>query len=263
MTVVSGLWEVLTLSAASAPRSGVEKMRYLRRGVEEFYRVIRREPKIHAGEFDLNLLPRMLGKDDPVILEIGCNDGGVTLAFLELFPRSKVFAFEPDPRAIERFNGNVKNERAKLFNIAIAGSNGLTEFYLSGGHPSPDWEASLPRGWDMSSSIRKPKQHLNLHPWCTFDEVINVQTKTLDTWCAEEDVDSIDFIWADVQGAEIDLITGGQQSLSRTRYLYTEYNNREMYEGQVKLRDILRLLPDFEVVKRFSNDILLKNTNFK
>ncbi|MEN9248224.1 MAG: hypothetical protein Q6L50_08560 [Gloeomargarita sp. GMQP_bins_120] len=37
-----------------------------------------------------------------------------------------------------------------------------------------------------------------------------------------------DFIWADVQGAEVDLIQGGLQALANTRYFYTEYANTEL-----------------------------------
>ena len=97
-------------------------------------------------------------------------------------------------------------------------------------------------------------------PWCTFDQLIKVKTLTLDTWCKNEGVEGIDFIWADVQGAEGDLISGGKQALARTRYLYTEYSNRELYEGQLRLQTLLSLVPDFTIVHRFAADVLLKNT---
>lgn len=90
-----------------------------------------------------------------------------------------------------------------------------------------------------------------------------VSTRRLDTWAADEGVDSVDFIWADVQGAEIDLINGGRVTLSNTRYLYTEYSNRELYEGQVGLKTLLKSLPEFEVVHRFAHDVLLRNRRFE
>ncbi len=69
----------------------------------------------------------------------------------------------------------------------------------------------------------------------------------------------VDFIWADTQGAEADLIEGGRETLRRTRYFYTEYYECEMYEGQKPLRELLKMLPDFTVVARYDNDILLRN----
>lgn len=235
---------------------------YLMKEISGLLRVIRREPKITPGEFDLNSLPELLGKDDPVILDIGCNDGSHTLKFLSLFDRAAVYSFEPDPRAQERFKNKVTDERASLFDVALAAVDGSADFYVSGGYPSKEWEEVMPKGWDMSGSIRKPTEHRQAYPWCTFDQKIEVKTQRLDSWCRAEGVDFIDFVWADVQGAEVDLIDGGQTALRQTRYLYTEYSNRELYEGQVRLKAILKLLPDFEIACRYENDVLLKNKRY-
>lgn len=222
-------------------------------------RSLRWEPPVTPGEFNFRELPTLLGKDNPIILDIGTNDGGHTREFLNLFKNPKIYAFEPDPRAQGYFRRNVQDDRVKLFELAISSIDGEIEFHMSDGFPSPDWEASLPGGWDRSGSIRNPKAHLDIWPWCTFDESIKVQTTTLDTWCEKEGVESIDLIWADIQGAEVDLIMGGIETLDKTRYLYTEYCNQELYEGQINLRQLLKLLPDFKVVSRFAGDVLLKN----
>jgi FkbM family methyltransferase len=147
-----------------------------------------------------------------------------------------------------------------LFQLAISDRNGTTEFYTSGGAPAEPTLANLcPEGWDLSGSIRKPKEHLVEHPWCKFENKIEIKTMTLDTWCTQQQVDKIDFMWVDVQGAEVDLIRGAQAALRQTRFIYTEYSNREVYEGQINLRQLLGLLPDFEVVHRYVNDVLLRN----
>jgi len=234
-------------------------MASLTRAFEKALRLLRREAPILPGELDVAELPALLGRDDPVILDIGCNDGYHTLRFLELFRHARVYAFEPDPRAQERFRHNVRDERAKLFELAISAVDGEVDFHMSDGHPSASWREQLPGGWDLSGSIRTPKAHRQLHPWCTFDQQVKVRTRRLDSWCAEEGIGAIDLIWADVQGAEVDLIDGGRSALARTRWLYTEYSDRELYEGQITLAKMLALLPDFRVVKRFPNDVLLRN----
>src|SRR6266581_3048963 len=48
---------------------------------------------------------------------------------------------------------------------------------------------SFAEGWDLSGSIKKPKLHVEMMPWCTFDEKITVATKRLDTWAREYDVE--------------------------------------------------------------------------
>lgn len=82
---------------------------------------------------------------------------------------------------------------------------------------------------------------------------------TLDSWAEQNNVNSVDFIWADVQGAEADLISGAHNVLKNTKYLYTEYSNDEQYDGQINLGDMLKMLPDFRLLRVFENDVLLIN----
>lgn len=218
------------------------------------------QPPITPGTFDLSSLPQLLGKHDPVILDIGCNDGTHTIAFLKLFPLSRVYAFEPDPRALASFRASIKGDRVRLFDIAISDSDGVADFHVSDGHPtSPAWKDYRPNGWDLSGSIKKPKEHLREFPWCEFNATISVTTRSLDSWSRENGVGAVDLIWADVQGAEQNLIEGARETLSRTRFFYTEYSNVELYENQVGLDWITNELPEFEVMYRFEDDVLLKN----
>lgn len=221
--------------------------------------LVRRGPPIELGGLEKDEIVKLMGKENPVILDIGCNNGSQTLWFLSMFEDGHIYCFEPDPRACESFKAKVKDKRATLFNLAISDTDGRTEFFMSDGIPPSRDPNDYPQGWDASGSIRRPKKHLEKHPWCSFHKSITVDTKRLDSWFEEAGLDLIDFIWADVQGAEVDLIDGGRETLRHTRYLYTEYNNTELYEGQLGLRQLLRLLPEFEVVHRYPNDVLLRN----
>ncbi|NGO52995.1 FkbM family methyltransferase [Allomesorhizobium camelthorni] len=201
----------------------------------------------------------LLQKPDPIILDIGCNDGTDTQRFLSLCPKADLYCFEPDPRAVARFKKNMKLhlDKVRLFEIAISNRNGRIDF-----HPSnADGSA---KEWDQSGSIRRPKNHLVEHDWVRFDRPISVETRRLDDWCSEADLSRIDFIWMDVQGAESDVIAGGRQTLSNTRFIYTEYSDHELYEGQLSLQAILDLLPSFEVVTCYPDgvegNVLLRNT---
>ncbi len=125
---------------------------------------------------------------------------------------------------------------------------------------TPDLKAEYPKGWDQSGSLRAPKTHTEKWPWCKFNRTIRVEVRTLDTWSQKHEPGTIDFIWADTQGAEADLVAGGRATLARTRFLYTEYSNDELYEGAPKLEALLDMLPGFEIVKLYDADILLRNT---
>nr|VFK11672.1 MAG: methyltransferase, FkbM family [Candidatus Kentron sp. LPFa] len=100
-------------------------------------------------------LRECVGKSDPTILEIGANDGMHTLWFLELFDNPRIYCFEPDPRAIERFRKKVgRHPNVTLFEMALSDYNGEAIFYQSNSQ----------YGWDQSGSIRKPKEHLTVFP---------------------------------------------------------------------------------------------------
>ena len=122
--------KTMVLRYLKHPRLG---MADLMKEISALLGVLRREPKIKRGEFDLNSLPALLGKVDPVILDIGCNDGSHTLKFLSLFDKATVYSFEPDPRAQERFKNKVTDERAPLFEVALAAVDGTADFYVSTG----------------------------------------------------------------------------------------------------------------------------------
>jgi FkbM family methyltransferase len=202
---------------------------------------------------------QMVDRSEATILDIGANNGEHTAEFLRRFPRAQVFSFEPDPRAIEKFYQVVQNPRANLIKKAVGATSGWATFYQSGGKPPNAAEGDWKGGWDLSGSIRRPTGHLEANPWCTFDSSIEVEVTTLDDWTREVGVNSIDFIWADVQGAESDLISGGLEAFKFTRYFYTEYSNKEMYDGEADLNQILAMLPQFEVVEIFDCDVLLRN----
>lgn len=197
------------------------------------------------------------GKEDPVVLEIGCNDGEDTEEFLREFKDIRLYCFECDPRALEQFRSRIGGgPRATLVSMAVGARCGEAEFHLSGGR-APGLERY--GDWNKSSSLHRPRRHLEQLPWCGFDTTIKVPVTTLDQWSFDRRISCVDFIWADVQGAEADLIMGGRNTLSRTRYLYTEYSDEELYEGQICLSEILLALPNFTVRATVENNVLLEN----
>jgi FkbM family methyltransferase len=177
-------------------------------------------------------IKKILKNKNPTILEIGANNGNDTKKFLKLFSRAKIYCFEPDPRMIKKFKKNISAENVELVEKAISDREGKIQFYLS--------ESKNPkiRGMD-SSSIKRPKNHLDFFPSIKFNKKIKVETITLDKWIKENKISKVDFIWGDVQGAEKEMILGGLETLNnKTKYLYTEYSNRKLYDGELNLKEI-------------------------
>ena len=180
-------------------------------------------------------------------LELGAHTGTDT-AWMARLPAVTIHAFEPDPR-----NHPTRFPNVVLHRAAIADRDGSAPFVLS----THGWGQQ----WTHSSSIKRPKNHLQRYP-VTFGDAIEVPIVALDSFSRQNNLGVIDFIWADIQGAEGEMIRGGRQTLARTRYLYTEYSDDELYEDQATLSDILELLPEFRIIELWSDDVLLENRLF-
>ena len=216
----------------------------------------RSQMKHHKKEITKEEIKALIGKENPIILEIGCNDGTDTLEFLEFFPEASIYCFEPDPRAIKRFKRQVSHPKCHLYEGCISDCNGTITFNMSSGKaPRPGSKEN-----DKSGSIKQPKNNIVRHKWILFEQQITVPTITLDTWYQNQNPGMIDFIWADTQGAEEEVIKGGLLTLTNhVRYFYTEYSNKEMYEGQITLGEIRKLLPCFSLLGLYANNALFRN----
>jgi FkbM family methyltransferase len=177
-------------------------------------------------------------------LELGAHQGADTV-WMAAIPDVTIHAFEPDPRNHQSPRSNIMLHRA-----AIAERDGYGQLILS--------QRAWGQEWTHSSSIKRPKNHLQHYP-VSFGEAVEVELVALDTFFRRNGLGVIDFIWADIQGAEGEMIRGGRQTLAHTRYLYTAYSDDEMYENQATLREILELLPDFRVLELWPHDVLLEN----
>jgi len=202
-----------------------------------------------------NQIKNLINKENPTIFEIGAADGQDTLDFINTFEYLNLFSFEPDPSNIKLIKEKINYNNFNLFEGVISDLDGEITFNRS--------RTDNPNDLRYSGSIKPPKEHLNEWNWIYFDEQIKVKTIKLDTFCEKNNINIIDFIWADVQGAEDLMIIGGKETFkNKVKFLYTEYANREFYENQPNLDKILSLLGnDWEVVHDFGSDVLLRNKN--
>lgn len=225
--------------------------------------------KVRASDLSHHEISGLIGERDesnpgpfPIILEVGSNDGVDTLEFLHRFPDVRVYCFEPDPRAIEAWRQNVKDERAMLAEVACDVTNGRRLFHQSGGSPSPEYT-----DWTKSGSLLKPTGHLVYSPWCSFDRKLEVECVRLDDWMLNNapDVNVIDLIWLDTQGAELRVLSGGPLALACSRYIYAECHSQgELYEGAPREPEMLAFMAerDFKCLGRYSDNLLFKNEEF-
>ena len=201
--------------------------------------------------------------DIKVFVEIGMHFGTDTQEFRRMHPQARIVSFEPDPRNIEMIKKLGNDKICELHELALSNTNESMDFYLSSG----DSRGRVPEvilqqnDWSCSSSLKKPTGHLSLHKWITFPSSVKVSCCKLDDFEPLKNT-KIDFMWVDVQGAEDLVFSCAQETLKNTHYVYTEYCNQQLYEGQLNLQGILKLFPGFRVLIDYGGDVLLQNTNF-
>ncbi len=192
----------------------------------------------------------------PVIVELGAYHGEDSAWMRQVAPNYKLNVLvEPDSRNFSHVLRSVQGY-AEVFPVmgAISNRTGRTIFYTG-------LNQDQPAGISASGSIRNPTAHREIFPDITFP--LNLRTHvacwTLDDLIKDLHIDSVDLLWVDIQGAERDMIAGGQRTLRNTRYLFIEAEEQAFYEGQAVRPELLAMLPGWEVIGEFEYNLLLEN----
>jgi len=203
------------------------------------------------------------GLDIKVFVEIGMHFGIDTVDFRRMHSEARIVSFEPDPRNIEMIKSLGRDKMCELYELALSNTNEPMDFYLSSGNSKGLLNDPLltQNDWSCSSSLKKPTGHLDLHKWITFPTSVKVPCSKLDDFEPLKNT-KIDFMWVDVQGAEDLVFSCAQETLKNTHYVYTEYCNQQLYEGQLNLQEVLKLFSGFRILYDYGGDVLLENMNF-
>lgn len=188
-----------------------------------------------------NELNDFFNKDQAVIIfDIGSCDGLDAIKYSRLFSNSKVYAFEPLLDNFHLIKNNIaeyKVDNIFPINVALSDENGEAEFFISSGKPNDVEESDWNYG-NKSSSLLAPEKTLEIHSWLKFEKKELVKTVTLNSFCKENNIPLIDYIHMDVQGAEIMVLKGAKEILSKVKMIWMEVENMELYKNQPLKEDV-------------------------
>lgn len=136
---------------------------------------------------------------------------------------SKIVLFEPLEENFDIIENHVKNYNANIIGhqVALGSENKIVDMYLSSNQLE-------------SSSILKPKKHLELYSNITFERTEKVEVKRLDDY----NYTDYNLLNIDVQGYELEVLKGSEKTLQYIDYIYCEVNDAEIYEGNAYISDI-------------------------
>ncbi len=150
----------------------------------------------------LTLIGAILKKmDRPVVLDIGANVGQHTL-YMSSFA-SHIHAFEPHPdfcRAIAHKVTLNRLSNVSIHNLGLGDNNATLQYFAPAGHQFNKGTGSFVEGYNTDL---EPFEYL--------------QVKKGDDYIDSLDLARIDFIKIDVEGLEMEVLTGLQKSLQAFR----------------------------------------------
>lgn len=170
------------------------------------------------------------------IIHIGAHYGQEHSLYESVNAKHVVY-FEPHPDSFARLRKNLKKKQnTTLVNKALGSSEGVFDMHCSKDNAG------------MSNSMLKPADHATIYPGIVFDHVVKVPVSTLDKEIHILDksiVECLNCIAIDVQGFEMEVFKGGEETLKKVDSIFTEINFRPMYESCALAEDLDSFLGKF------------------
>ncbi len=182
----------------------------------------------HGKELEL-VLPFL--PSNPVIIEAGAHHGEDTLAMAKKWKKGRIYGFEANPASFEIAKKNTESIRnIEIFPCGLAATTGYHKFNVNSRE-------------DGSSSLLDDN-HLPEITWYQ-DVPISVFCVNLDEWAASHQIQKVDYIWLDIEGAEYQVLSSAPCILSTLSAISTEINFREFRKGMSQFSDLRTLLESY------------------
>ncbi|MEA5518137.1 FkbM family methyltransferase [Limnoraphis robusta] len=200
----------------------LEQDSFLRNG----YAIFKRKTYSFSTEVTEQLLVKNLIRSGMTVFDIGANVGDYTLLFSELVEQAgRVYVFEPTYSTYNKLTERVqqqKCENVEIYQNAIFSENIEIEFN------------EFAEEYSVWNSIGKPQM---LNPDNALEYVPIVKTErvdaiTLDSFCQQHDIKTIDYLKIDVEGAESDALLGALGLLREKAVRFIQFEiSQKMLEG--------------------------------
>ena len=164
------------------------------------------------------------------IIDVGANKGQFSLLVRSLFPKAKIYAFEPLRKPATTYLRIFANDpQVKLFQYAAGEQKIISQIHVS-------------RQLDSSSILSMTSLQEEFFPGTakTHDEKIVIQR--LDEILSAEDIQAPSLCKLDIQGYESHALTGCTEIIEKFDYVYCEISFLTFYENQALAANIINIM---------------------
>lgn len=162
------------------------------------------------------------------VIDVGAHSGRVSKVLSYLFPKSHIYAFEPNEKLHKSIRSKIKNTNLTLENLALSDREGKASFNI--------YSDST-----LSSMMNLIKNGERMGVKVNYDKV-TVPVTTLDTYFSKIKLQGNIFLKIDTEGAEGLVIKGGQKLLKKVSVIHIETYFDKFYKNQLLSSEIYDLL---------------------
>ena len=187
------------------------------------------------GVFNSYLTQTFKNKEVEVIFDVGACHALESVELSKKYPNAKVYTFEANPVSYNVCLENTEGyDSITVINEAVNDYDGLCKFYpMDKEKTVTTWEDG---NQGASSLYRANGQYDFIEKYVQYE--IEVPCTRLDTFCEKNNIDKIDVIWMDLQGAELKALQSLGSRLDTVQIIHTELEMNPMYEGQCLFSDV-------------------------
>ena len=192
---------------------------------------------LYDSENPYTVLSRIIDSQNvKVVVDGGASIGDISEKLSVLFPRSKIYTFEPYPPFLEKLYEKAKNNE-----------NIIVEPYALG-RKTEKKLFNVNRSEGTNSLLESRDDAFKLYgSLIVQDETIEVITKTLELWSKQKNIHTIDILKLDLQGGELDALNGAKElfELGNIKVVLCEVMFSKCYEKQPNWTEIVHFLEGF------------------
>lgn len=165
------------------------------------------------------------------IIDVGAYYGHVAKSLNYLFPKAKIYVFEPVKENCEIIEKRISSNNVLLAKCGLSDKEEAVKFYK---YDNPALSSILSVNYD-NNKFKSAKQI----------DLITIKTDTLDNFFKDKKIKGNVLLKIDTQGTELLVLKGGKNLLRKISIIHLETSFEEFYSRQFLFSDIYTFLINY------------------
>lgn len=168
--------------------------------------------------------------DKPVIFDVGANIGDWSKLVLDVNEKSNLYLFDANPDICKSLEKKFRNNDVTITNTLVSNDHEKHDFYISDSN--------------NLSGASSMYEHYYLKG---MSNKISIKSTTIDAFCELNSITRIDYLKADIEGAEVPMLEGAKNMIKNQSIgvIQLEYN-QTWIKAHSSLKDIFDICEENE-----------------